>query len=80
MDDVFAPHPDEVLLTAGRHGDRLQRARMARRYPQSHAKPRRGLTLSFCRRDERQQLNQAEYIGRRCTSGSPPAERYLLDA
>ena len=80
MDDVFAAHPDEVLLTgvAGTvivfnghlwHGGTCNRAG-------SH---RRGLTLSFCRRDEAQQLNQAQHIRPAVRDRLSPAERYLLD-
>jgi ectoine hydroxylase-related dioxygenase (phytanoyl-CoA dioxygenase family) len=80
MDDVFAPNPDEVLLTAEAgtvivfnahvwHGGTRNRT----------AAPRRGLTLSFCRRDEPQQLNQAEYIRPAVYERLSPAERYLLD-
>lgn len=80
MADVFAAHPDEVLLTgpAGTvivfnghlwHGGTRNRTDSARQ----------GLTLSFCRRDEAQQLNQAQHTRPAVRDRLSPAERYLLD-
>jgi hypothetical protein len=81
MDDVFAPHPDEVLLTAPAgtvivfnahvwHGGTRNRTDA----------PRRGVTLSFCRRDEPQQLDQARHLQPAVRDRLSPAERFLLDA
>jgi ectoine hydroxylase-related dioxygenase (phytanoyl-CoA dioxygenase family) len=80
LDDVTAPHPDEVLLTgtAGTvvifnshvwHGGTLNRT----------DQPRRGMTLSYIRRDEPQQLDQAEYVRKRVYDRLTPAARFLLD-
>ena len=80
LDDVTAPHPDEVLLTgtAGTvvifnshvwHGGTLNRT----------DQPRRGMTLSYIRRDEPQQLDQAEYVRKRVYDRLSPAARFLLD-
>jgi phytanoyl-CoA dioxygenase PhyH len=80
MHDVFAAHPDEVQLTGAAgtvivfnghlwHGGTRNRT----------GSPRRGITLSFCRRDEAQQLNQAQHIRPAVRDRLSPAERYLLD-
>lgn len=80
MADVLAPHPDEVVLTAPAgsvivfnahlwHGGTMNRS----------ARPRGGMTLSFTRRDQRQQLDQAEHIRKKVYDRLSPAERYLMD-
>lgn len=79
-EDPMAPHPDEVLLTAEAgsvivFNGHLWHSGTANRTIRS----RGGMTLSFTRRDERQQLNQAEHIRKRVYDRLSPAERYLMD-
>lgn len=73
-------HPDQILALAPAgsviifnahvwHGGTLNRT----------AQRRRGMTMSFCRRDEPQQLNQAEYIRKSVHDRISPAQRFLLD-
>jgi ectoine hydroxylase-related dioxygenase (phytanoyl-CoA dioxygenase family) len=78
--DPEADHPDQILLTAPAgsivifnshlwHGGTLNRTEA----------PRRGMTFAFSRRDQRQQLNQAEYIRKAVYDRLSPAERYLME-
>ena len=80
MADPFAEHPDQQLLTGNAgdvvvfnahvwHGGTLN----------ATATARRGMTLAFCRRDERQQTNQAERIRKRAYDRLSPGQRFLLD-
>ena len=80
MDDVFAPHPDEVLLTAPAGTVVVFNSHVWHSGTRNRSEAlRRGLTLSFCRRDEPQQLDQAAHIRKRVYDRLSPAERYLLD-
>jgi ectoine hydroxylase-related dioxygenase (phytanoyl-CoA dioxygenase family) len=78
--DPTAAHPDERLLLgeAGTvvifnahlwHGGTLNRTGV----------PRRGLTMSYCRRDEPQQLDQAAYVRKSVYDRLSPAARVVLD-
>lgn len=78
--DPAAPHPDERLLVgpAGTvvifnghlwHGGTRNRT----------ARPRRGLTMSFCRRDEPQQTDQRALIRKAVYDRLSPAARFILD-
>lgn len=78
--DPAAPHPDERLLVAPAgtvvifnghlwHGGTRNRT----------DQPRRGLTMSFCRRDEPQQTDQAAHVRPAVYDRLSPAARYLLD-
>lgn len=80
LPDPTQPHPDEITLTAPAgsvvifnahlwHGGTLNRTGAARR----------GMTMSYCRRDEPQQLDQAAYLLKRVYDRLSPAARYLLD-
>jgi ectoine hydroxylase-related dioxygenase (phytanoyl-CoA dioxygenase family) len=73
-------HPDQIIAAAPAgsviifnahvwHGGTLNRT----------AQRRRGMPMSFCRRDEPQQLNQAEYIRKSVYDRISPAQRFLLD-
>jgi ectoine hydroxylase-related dioxygenase (phytanoyl-CoA dioxygenase family) len=78
--DPTAAHPDEQLLLgeAGTvvifnahlwHGGTLNRTGI----------PRRGLTMSYCRRDERQQTDQAAHVRKAVYDRLSPAARFILD-
>lgn len=80
LEDLLAPHPDQVLVEAPAgtvvifnshlwHGGTLN----------STDQPRRGLTLSYVRRDEPQQTDQREHIRKLVWDRLSPEERYLLD-
>lgn len=80
MADPADPHPRQVYLTAPAgsvvifnshvwHGGTLNRT----------DKPRRGMTMSYCRRDEPQQLDQAAHIRKVVYDRLSPATRFLLD-
>lgn len=80
VEDPMANHPDEQIVTgkAGSvmifnshlwHGGSLNRSDGSRG----------GMTLSFTRRDERQQTNQAEHIRKQVWDRLSPAERFLWD-
>ncbi|SDU59191.1 phytanoyl-CoA dioxygenase family protein [Jiangella alkaliphila] len=80
LPDAAAPHPDERLLLgeAGTvvifnahvwHGGTLNRTGV----------PRRGLTMSYSRRDEPQQLDQAAYVRKVVHDRLSPAARFVLD-
>jgi ectoine hydroxylase-related dioxygenase (phytanoyl-CoA dioxygenase family) len=79
MEDPAAPHPDEKLLLAPAgtvvifnshlwHGGTLNRS----------AEQRRALHSYFCRRTERQQLDQQRYIRDETRARLTPAARYVL--
>ncbi len=82
-DDLGDPkldHPDQVLLTAPAgsviifnahlwHGGTLN----------TTDQRRRGMTMSYARRDEPQQLDQKAYIRKAVYDRLSPAARYLLD-
>lgn len=80
MTDPSTDHPDQQLLT-GAAGDVIVfNAHLWHSGTHNGAElPRRGLTLSFCRRDEPQQTDQAEHIRKRVYDRLSPAERFLLD-
>lgn len=80
MPDPFADHPDQQLLT-GRAGDVVVFNAHVWHGGTLNASdaPRRGLTLAFCRRDERQQTDQAERIRKRVYDRLSAGERFLLD-
>jgi hypothetical protein len=78
--DPADPHPRQVYLTAPAgsvvifnshvwHGGTLNRTQGLRR----------GMTMSYCRRDEPQQLEQAAHIRKAVYDRLSPAARYLLD-
>lgn len=80
LSDTTLDHPDQILMTAPAgsviifnahvwHGGTLNRTENRRR----------GMTMSFCRRDEPQQLNQREYIRKAVYDRISPAQRFLLD-
>ncbi len=79
MPDPAAPHPDQVLLEAPAgtvvifnshlwHGGTVNRTALRRRALHSY----------FCRRSERQQLDQQRYIRAETRARLSPAARYLL--
>ena len=79
MPDPAAPHPDEKLLLAPAgtvvifnshlwHGGTLNRS----------TEQRRALHSYFCRRTERQQLDQQRYIRAETRARLSPAARYVL--
>lgn len=78
--DPTADHPDQISLTAPAgsviifnghlwHGGTLN----------TTDRPRRGMTMSYCRRDDSQQLNQSEHILKTVYDRLSPAARYLMD-
>ncbi len=80
MADVLDDHPEQIHLTAPAgsvvvfnshlwHGGTLNRT----------GQRRRGMTMSFCRRDEPQQLDQRAYVRKVVYDALSPAARYLLD-
>ncbi|WP_116952579.1 phytanoyl-CoA dioxygenase family protein [Jiangella endophytica] len=80
LTDPTAAHPDERLLLgeAGTvvvfnahlwHGGTLNRTDV----------PRRGLTMSYCRRDEPQQTDQAAHVRKAVYDRLSPAARFVLD-
>lgn len=80
MADPSAPHPDEVLLVAPAgtvvvfnshtwHGGTLNRS----------DQPRRALHSYFCRRDQKQQLDQAAYIRPETRQRLSAAAQTVLD-
>lgn len=80
VDDVMAPHPDEQLVTAKAGAVIVFNAHLWHSGTVNRTQvPRGGMTLSFTRRDERQQLNQAEYIRKQVYDRLSEAERYLMD-
>jgi ectoine hydroxylase-related dioxygenase (phytanoyl-CoA dioxygenase family) len=79
MSDPSAPHPNETVLLAPAgtvvifnshlwHGGTLNRT----------AAPRRALHSYFCRRTERQQLDQQRYLRAETRARLPAAARYVL--
>ena len=80
LTDPSAPHPDQVLLTAPAgtvvifnshtwHGGTLNRTEQ----------PRRALHSYFCRRDQKQQLDQAAYIRPETRARLSAAAQTILD-
>lgn len=80
LEDTTQDHPDQIIMTAPAgsviifnahvwHGGTLNRS-------DQH---RRGMTMSFCRRNEPQQLDQKAYIRKAVYDRISPAKRYLLD-
>jgi len=80
LTDPSAPHPDQVLLTAPAgtvvifnshtwHGGTLNRT----------DQPRRALHSYFCRRDQKQQLDQAAYIRPETRARLSAAAQTILD-
>lgn len=80
LDDVVAPHPDEVVLTAPAGSVIVFNSHLWHSgTPNRSNASRGGMTLSFTRRDERQQLDQAEHIRKQVYDRLSPAERFLMD-
>ena len=80
MADPAAPHPDEMLLNAPAgtvvvfnahmwHGGTLNRT----------GKPRRAVYSYWCRRGQKQQLDQRSYLSPKTQAGFPAPVRFLLD-
>lgn len=80
LEDPTLDHRDQVQLTAPAgsviifnahvwHGGTLNRT----------DRRRRGMTMSFCRRDEPQQLDQRQHIRKAVYDRITPAQRHLLD-
>lgn len=80
LEDMKAPHPDQVLLTAGAgtvvvfnahtwHGGTLNQS----------DRPRYGLHGYFCRRDQKQQTDQKASIGPETYNRLSKAARTVLD-
>lgn len=80
LDDPTDDHPDQLHLTAPAgsviifnahvwHGGTLNRT----------DRRRRGMTMSFCRRDEPQQLDQREHVRKAVYDRISSAQRHLLD-
>ena len=78
--DPAAPHPEQVLLTAPAgtvvvfnshtwHGGTLNRT----------DQPRRALHSYFCRREQKQQLDQRAYIRPETRTRLSPAAQAILD-
>jgi ectoine hydroxylase-related dioxygenase (phytanoyl-CoA dioxygenase family) len=78
--DPTAPHPDEQLLVAPAgtvvifnshtwHGGTLNRT----------AEPRRAVHSYWCRRHQKQQLDQRSHLSADTQTGFPASMRYLLD-
>jgi ectoine hydroxylase-related dioxygenase (phytanoyl-CoA dioxygenase family) len=79
MSDPTAPHPDEQLLIAPAgtvvifnshtwHGGTLNRT----------DRPRRAVHSYWCRRDQKQQLDQRSYLSPETGAGFSPPVKYLL--
>ncbi|MFM8764309.1 MAG: phytanoyl-CoA dioxygenase family protein, partial [Spartobacteria bacterium] len=80
MKDPKEKHPEESLLLgeAGTvfvfnshtwHGGTINRTH----------KPRRAMHSYFCRRDQKQQLNQQDYLSPALIRSFSPAEKFILD-
>ncbi|WP_246186908.1 phytanoyl-CoA dioxygenase family protein [Microlunatus speluncae] len=80
LEQTTDDHPDQIYATAPAgsviifnahvwHGGTLNRTQ----------RRRRGMTMSFRRRDEPQQLDQAHYIRKAVYDRISPAQRFLLD-
>jgi ectoine hydroxylase-related dioxygenase (phytanoyl-CoA dioxygenase family) len=80
LDDPRAPAPDEHLLLGPAGTVIVFNAHLWHGGTRNTTTvPRRGMTLSFCRRDEPQQLDQAAYIRKAVYGRLSPAARCVLD-
>jgi hypothetical protein len=77
--DPKRDHPDQVLLTAPAGSVVIFNAHVWHGGTQNRTdRPRRGMTMSYRRRDEPQQLDQAAYLRKAVWDRLSPAARYLL--
>lgn len=80
MDDPQEDHPDQLLLTAPAGSVVIFNAHLWHGGTRNRTdRPRRGMTMSYCRRDEPQQLDQRAYARPHVLERLGPAARYLLD-
>jgi ectoine hydroxylase-related dioxygenase (phytanoyl-CoA dioxygenase family) len=80
MDDVTQPHPDQILLTAPAGSVIIFNAHLWHGATLNTTdQRRRGMTMSYARRDEPQQLDQKAYVRKAVYDRLSPAQRYLMD-
>lgn len=80
MADVTQPHPDQILLTAPAGSVIIFNAHLWHGATLNTTdQRRRGMTMSYARRDEPQQLDQKAYIRKAVYDRLSPAARYLMD-
>jgi ectoine hydroxylase-related dioxygenase (phytanoyl-CoA dioxygenase family) len=73
-------HPDQMIMTAPAGSVIIFNSHVWHGGTQNRTdRPRRGMTMSFGRRDESQQLDQRAYIRKAVYDRISPAQRYLLD-
>lgn len=81
--DVMEPtddHPDQIYLTAPAGSLIIFNGHLWHGGTQNNDdRPRRGMTMSYCRRDEPQQLNQRDHVLKIVYDRLSPSERHLLD-
>lgn len=77
--DPTRDHPDQILLTAPAGSVVIFNAHLWHGGTRNTTdSPRRGMTMSYRRRDEPQQLDQAAYVRKAVWDRLSPAARYLL--
>ncbi|MPZ95201.1 MAG: phytanoyl-CoA dioxygenase [Propionibacteriales bacterium] len=80
LDDPTAAHPDEQLLLGPAGTVVIFNAHLWHGGTRNTTDtPRRGMTLSYCRRDEPQQLDQQAYVRKSVYDRLSPAARFVLD-
>ena len=80
LDDAKDTHPDQVLLTAPAGSVIIFNSHVWHGATHnSTEQPRRGMTMSYGRRDIPQQLDQRAYIRKVVYDRLSPAGRYLMD-
>lgn len=79
MADANDPHPGETQITGTAGTVAVFNAHLWHGGTENRTdRPRRGMTLSFSRRDQPQQTDQAAYIRKAVYDRLSPAERYLM--
>lgn len=77
--DPTRDHPDQLLMTAPAGSVVIFNAHVWHGGTQNRTqRPRRGMTMSYRRRDEPQQLDQAAHVRKSVYDRLSPAARYLL--
>jgi ectoine hydroxylase-related dioxygenase (phytanoyl-CoA dioxygenase family) len=80
LGDPTKDHPDQILLTAPAGSVIIFNAHLWHGATLNTTdQRRRGMTMSYARRDEPQQLDQKAYIRKAVYDRLSPAARYLLD-
>ena len=80
LGDPTLDHPDQILLTAPAGSVIIFNAHLWHGGTRNNTdQRRRGMTMSFCRRDEPQQLDQRAYIRKAVYDHLSPAACYLMD-